>query len=714
MTAIAVAIPEEDIAIIPAEGEDPSMSLVDFMRIFAPQLEKKIEDTFTPIYAPDSREDQKDFGSNVEPFPIQKEVVKALHAAYKYGKRAPFLVGEMGVGKTNMGIWTAEILKAKRTLVVCPPHLVPQWREEILNLYPHKKVAIIPDPKLRKLNISNMAALQAIHRQSNVDFVVISREAIKTDYPWKPCLYRKRLTGTYHCPSCGAEPDSDTILQMYKAKTICSACGSALFQYVRSARSAPSLAKYIQKKMPGFFNFTIFDEAHELKAGDSAQGAVLGKLGTKTRILPMTGTLMGGKSSDLFYLFYRTNAQRMKEERLEYSSETAFVERFGVLEKTYEEEDGDNSNSIGKKRNRKGLKERPGISPLFVGKFLVDNAVFVRLTDFAEHLPLYIEHPIGCALHPVAEAGYLRLLDYKIHIGRAENKAKVVSSAVQALLRYPDTHDEEIICDETKNGLLVPLIEVPKVDIPIGETEKEQKTLEIVKQAKKEGKKVLIFTTQTNKRDLQPRLTRLLEQVGLRSTVMTTSVATGKRKDWIASRTPNIDALICHPKLVATGFNLLEYPVIIFYDTGWSTFVLRQAARRSYRINQPREQIDVYYFFTQNTIQQDCLSLMATKNEVSLMVEGEIQEGGLSTMCDAGGSILGELAKVINGELKTENPLEVFSRLNKMNNAGKREERLTEDEAVIDLAVNIHKAVPKTADIVAPVKFNPVQVSLFG
>ena len=79
------------------------------------------------------------------------------------------------------------------------------------------------------------------------------------------------------------------------------------------------------------------------------------------------------------------------------------------------------------------------------------------------------------------------------------------------------------------------------------------------------------------------------------------------------------------------------------------------------------------------------------------MVEGEIQEGGLSAMSDGTGSILGELAKVINGELKTENPLEIFSRINKFNNAGKEirqdnmptaEESKTTEQIIISTITN--------------------------
>ena len=36
---------------------------------------------------------------------------------------------------------------------------------------------------------------------------------------------------------------------------------------------------------------------------------------------------------------------------------------------------------------------------------------------------------------------------------------------------------------------------------------------------------------------------------------------------------------ICHPKLVQTGLDLLDFPTILFYETGYSTYVCgRQAA----------------------------------------------------------------------------------------------------------------------------------------
>ena len=36
------------------------------------------------------------------------------------------------------------------------------------------------------------------------------------------------------------------------------------------------------------------------------------------------------------------------------------------------------------------------------------------------------------------------------------------------------------------------------------------------------------------------------------------------------------------------GLDLLDFPTILFYETGYSTYVLRQASRRSWRIGQKR------------------------------------------------------------------------------------------------------------------------------
>lgn len=57
-----------------------------------------------------------------------------------------YLVGEMGVGKTLMGPAVAACLRARRILVLCPPHLVDKWGREIRHVLPAAQVAVVNTP----------------------------------------------------------------------------------------------------------------------------------------------------------------------------------------------------------------------------------------------------------------------------------------------------------------------------------------------------------------------------------------------------------------------------------------------------------------------------------------------------------------------------------------------------------------------------------------
>jgi len=90
---------------------------------------------------------------------------------------------------------------------------------------------------------------------------------------------------------------------------------------------------------------------------------------------------------------------------------------------------------------------------------------------------------------------------------------------------------------------------------------------------------------------------------------------------------------ICHPKLVQTGLDLMFAKTILFYETGFSTYVLRQASRRSWRIGQ-KDAIRVGFLAYGQTAQEACLRLMGKKLLVSLAMEGKLAGAGLHSMED--------------------------------------------------------------------------------
>jgi hypothetical protein len=89
--------------------------------------------------------------------------------------------------------------------------------------------------------------------------------------------------------------------------------------------------------------------------------------------------------------------------------------------------------------------------------------------------------------------------------------------------------------------------------------------------------------------------------------------------------------VICHPKLVETGLDLLAFPTLYFYETGYSLHTLRQASRRSWRIGQ-KHPVKVKFLVSKDTTQTTCLRLMGKKMLVALTMEGKFSGEGIHSL----------------------------------------------------------------------------------
>ncbi len=111
-----------------------------------------------------------------------------------------------------------------------------------------------------------------------------------------------------------------------------------------------------------------------------------------------------------------------------------------------------------------------------------------------------------------------------------------------------------------------------------------------------------------------------------------------------------VDVLVCHPRLVQTGLDLVEFPTLIWYETDYSVYTMRQASRRSWRIGQTQP-VQVVFMAYRNTLQADALQLVAKKLQSSLAVEGELPEDGLAAYGDEGDDLMLALArKIVAGD----------------------------------------------------------------
>jgi hypothetical protein len=69
----------------------------------------------------------------------------------------------------------------------------------------------------------------------------------------------------------------------------------------------------------------------------------------------------------------------------------------------------------------------------------------------------------------------------------------------------------------------------------------------------------------------------------------------------------------------------------VFYQTGYQLNDMRQAARRGWRIRQPRD-CYVFYLYYKDTTQHRAMSLMSKKMAAALALEGEFSQDGVAAM----------------------------------------------------------------------------------
>ena len=118
----------------------------------------------------------------------------------------------------------------------------------------------------------------------------------------------------------------------------------------------------------------------------------------------------------------------------------------------------------------------------------------------------------------------------------------------------------------------------------------------------------------------------------VRAAVLRPSVPTVNRELWYEKQLKEGgEVVICHPKLVETGLDLLAFPTLYFYETGYSLHTLRQASGRSWRIGQ-KYRVHVKFLVTKGTTQTACLRLIGKKVLMALMMEGKFSGEGIHSL----------------------------------------------------------------------------------
>lgn len=650
----------------------------DYLKTYGRTLVSGIKDGAEPLFSPGDGWDDRLYRLRKKPYQAQGDAVMGLSRLLdEYD--STIVVGEMGCGKTLIGLSVPYVhgngAKPARTLVMCPGHLVKKWQREALETIPDADARIVR-------NLSDLLYTDTEAKPQRPDYTIVSKDRAKLGYAWTPAAIEKN--DEYHCPDCfETVVDRDGIPVDYdyleRNKRFCRHCEAPLWQADNSRVRRFPLSEYVKKYMPSYYDFFIADEVHELKGGSTAQGNSFGALASACKkTVALTGTLLGGYADDIFYVLYRLSPEKMKEEGLDYSRVSGWMAKYGVLERVTKSNPKDNVYSRGRKA-RTTLKRKPGVSPMVFSRHLLDKTVFIDLEDIASDLPSFSES-VGCIDMDDELGEAYRDLEGRLYSAVRESLNKgskaLLGTYINSLLSYPDRpfDNEPIVYPDTDEVIAVPE-ELPKDRV----YNKERKLIELIKGSLSEGRKVFTYCQYTGIKDVTSRLQNLLYDGGINAEVLRYLVKPEKREEWIREKVESgTDVVIANPKLVQTGLDLYDFPTLVFYQTGYSIFTLRQASRRSWRIGQDRD-VNVHYLCYRPTMQERAMQLMGSKLEASLAIEGKFSEEGLLAMTQ-GEDMTTAMAKALVEGLEGEGVEEVWSKLNRRNLPGREIEKPVEDK----------------------------------
>ena len=536
-------------------------------------------------------------------------------------------------------------------------------------------------------------------RPAGPEWYVLGRDQAKLG-PGREAAYRVKVCGVAEeggpqlemtCPRCGSiildhltgEPMSAAKMKARQAycrveipdpddaEAPARACGCPLWQYETARDAAARLRRkerglagpaphkwapvtIIRRNMKGFFDYAVIDEVHESKGVDVAQANAAGRLIASARkVICLTGTVLGGYAWHLFPILFRLQPGSMLDLGLEWGEVMKFSERYGRIETTVITQTkggplGRNSHSRGgSKQIKKDKVIRPGVMPAAYGDLLMGSSVFLGLEEVAEALPPRpVEELVACDLEPDVAAAYEWLegqLRDAIAPMLAVGDTSLLARLLHGLLGYPDWGwgwgDAGYFRD-------FGIPRVPEFD-PKRIYPKERAIIDLCLAERAAGRKVWVYSQMTGVRDAQGRLAGLLRAEGLAAGVLGSGVDRRDRERWIAEDARGLDVALSHPKLVETGMELFDprpgganFATIVFYQTGYGLFTIRQASRRAWRIGQDRACRIGYMYYT-GTMQERAMELMGRKMAAAEAIDGRFSVEGMAAL---GGEDSAEMA----------------------------------------------------------------------
>lgn len=548
---------------------------------------------------------------------------------------------EMGTGKSFCSIATAHLHadgKPYAALVVCPPHLTKKWAREIKRTVPLAYIVHIST--WEQWMLLSRASRDKV--QGPTWFITpISKAKLGAD--WKAAAILNKCSGLLVCPRCyrpvtNSKGDHVDAQWLSKARRQCANCGECLWQNCGKHKIEPS--RIARTRMKGWFDYTILDEAHQLKSSDSlAASAMHDFISASSKVQLITGTLIAGNAEDLRPTYFRLAPHKFIERGFAWEDKGAFSEKYGKIQKSIFE----TQLPSGRKRTRYTVKKVvPGIMPSLYCDFVADRTMFLTLKEMGEEMPPYHELTLPSDMPKALADSYQEMCHVLItrfrELMQDRDKWMVarrfLSTISEAILTYPDDPTGWPVIGYKDEGQFVEVYQTKDMDIGI--LPKEKELIETLKTNRDAGLQSWVFSTRNA---TTSRLRSILSNE-FKLGHLTTKVPTEKREDWIMTTGPLVDVMLSHPKLVETGLDLFgegyNFVNLEWMSTGYELNVVRQASARAWRIGQTLPCTTRYHYYV-GSAQEKVIRLMASKLQAAEFLEGSLEAGGL--VDEAGESI---------------------------------------------------------------------------
>ena len=196
----------------PSDNETKStnlatMTAADFILHYGKSLMSRLEATCPVLHDP--RRDEVSLPEFARPlYPAQAHAVmaavKLMAPEHRKTRLAwsgnpepvrPYLLGEIGTGKSGSSLATAVALGSKRVLVVCPPHLLSTWKDQIREVL---------GAGMRVDTILDISDVDRLAKDKSLEPIValVSRETAKLGHGYESI--GKTVSKRRVCPKCGS------------------------------------------------------------------------------------------------------------------------------------------------------------------------------------------------------------------------------------------------------------------------------------------------------------------------------------------------------------------------------------------------------------------------------------------------------------------------------------------------------------------------------